>query len=238
MASIDDWCTRLRRSEKRRGEKAEYTKAAEDRKQAEARTALARARVKEAKAACMQAEAAMVEARRRKDEVESDYTRAEDEEAEYRCIEAAVATAAAVRRRAEEAEAELRRTEADVATAKARAASRRRAEAEAEAQPRRALGGAEAGGSSTESDPVCQLVARVHGGGELGQAGRNALAEVRRLASRSDADRVALVNRGVVEPLVQLLRTGNAEGKTMAARALRHLARNDGNKVTIAGAGA
>eukprot|EP00959_Pyramimonas_sp_CCMP1952_P177127 3702424-Pyramimonas_sp.AAC.1 len=127
--------------------------------------------------------------------------------------------------------------EVEVAAAKARATSRRRAEAEAEAQPRRAEGGAEASGSSAESDPIRQLVARLHDhGGALGQTGRrDTLTPV---LKRSDADREALVNAGAVEPLVKLLQTGAAEEKVQAAAVLSSLAVHADNQVTIAGAGA
>eukprot|EP00976_Prorocentrum_cordatum_P091319 1188477-Prorocentrum_minimum.AAC.1 len=66
-------------------------------------------------------------------QAETDCKRAEEEEAEYRSVEAALAAVAALRRRGEEVEVELRRTEAEVAAAKAWAESRRRAEAEAQA---------------------------------------------------------------------------------------------------------
>eukprot|EP00976_Prorocentrum_cordatum_P087418 1186898-Prorocentrum_minimum.AAC.3 len=50
-------------------------------------------------------------------------------------------------------------------------------------------------------------------------------------------NKVAFVGAGAVEPLVQLLRTGNAIGKNRAANALRFLGVIVENPVAIAQAG-
>uniref|UniRef100_A0A7S0R6Z2 U-box domain-containing protein n=1 Tax=Pyramimonas obovata TaxID=1411642 RepID=A0A7S0R6Z2_9CHLO len=114
---------------KRRAEEEAAAKAKEDRIQAEARTAVARARAKEAKEARIQAEVAVAKACKWDDEAQAACKRAEEEEAEYRRAEASVTAVAAARQQVEEA-----RRQAEMAAADARAASRRRAEAEAEVQ--------------------------------------------------------------------------------------------------------
>eukprot|EP00976_Prorocentrum_cordatum_P004858 95636-Prorocentrum_minimum.AAC.1 len=53
----------------------------------------------------------------------------------------------------------------------------------------------------------------------------------------NDANKVAIVGAGALEPLVQLLRTGNTMWKNRAAMVLRFLGVNAENPVAIAQAG-
>ena len=118
------WCT----GKLREGEEA-ITKAEEECRQAEMRTAMARTREKEATTVREQAEAAVVEAREREEEAQVERAHAEAEESK---VKAATAAMVAARKRMEEMEAEFRRAEAEMAAARSRAASRMRAEAVAE----------------------------------------------------------------------------------------------------------
>ena len=55
------------------------------------------------------------------------------------------------------------------------------------------------------------------------------------LAYLNDANLVLIAEAGGIPPLVQLVRDGSAEAKSMAKRALRNIAHNnDANKVAIA----
>ena len=97
-----------------------------------------------------------------------------------------------------------------------------------EAPPRRL-------GFGPEVDEAAPLVAHLLGGTKEQKA--SALSAVRKLARRSDDDKLAIACVGGIEPLVALARDGTDGQKESAAAALRSLAMNADNKSAIARAG-